>query len=122
LIRGRDWSQPREITQNLGMGSRIAVFTWLILLTFALPACQAEPSSQKSNDPADINRATVIELLKVPGMTSSWANRIIRFRPYRSKLDLLNEGVVPPEVYRRIRDSVVAHRPEKDEGKGDISR
>jgi hypothetical protein len=39
-----------------------------------------------------------------------WARRIIKFRPYRTKLDLLNEGVVTADVYAHIRDSVVAHR------------
>ena len=34
------------------------------------------------------------ELLKVPGMTPSWAGRIVRFRPYRSKADLLDRGIV----------------------------
>jgi len=58
----------------------------------------------------DINRATVEELLKVPGMTRSWAGRIVRFRPYRSKQDLLDRGVVTSQVYDRIEDYVIAHR------------
>jgi DNA uptake protein ComE-like DNA-binding protein len=58
----------------------------------------------------DVNQATVAELMQVPGMTPVWAARIVRFRPYRSKLDLLDQGVVSPEVYQRIRDGVVAHR------------
>ena len=58
----------------------------------------------------DLNRATVAELMHVPGMTATWAARIVRFRPYRSKLDLVQDGVVTPEVYARIRDGVVAHR------------
>jgi len=61
----------------------------------------------------DINRASVAELMRVPGMTYSWAARIVRFRPYRTKLDLLQENVVPPEVYRRIRDGIIAHHIEK---------
>jgi hypothetical protein len=48
--------------------------------------------------------------MQVPGLTVAWAGRIVRFRPYRSKLDLLDQGVVTPEVYRRIRDHVIAHR------------
>ncbi len=60
--------------------------------------------------PVDVNQATVAELLRVPGMTASWAGRIVRFRPYRTKLDLLDRGVVTAEVYQRIRDGVVVHR------------
>jgi len=58
----------------------------------------------------DINRASLGELLKVPGMTPSWARRIVRFRPYRTKLDLLDKGVVSDQVYDRIKDCVIAHR------------
>ncbi len=43
-------------------------------------------------------------------MTQSWAARIVRFRPYRTKLDLFEQGVVPQEVYQRIRDGLIAHR------------
>jgi DNA uptake protein ComE-like DNA-binding protein len=58
----------------------------------------------------DINHASVSELLKVPGITSSWAGRIVRFRPYRTKADLLDRGIVTAAVYDRIKDYVIAHR------------
>ena len=58
----------------------------------------------------DVNQATIEELLKIPGMTRSWAGRIVRFRPYRSKLDLLDRGIVNSEVYNRIKDYIIAHR------------
>ncbi|SPE17385.1 putative Photosystem II 12 kDa extrinsic protein [Candidatus Sulfotelmatomonas gaucii] len=58
----------------------------------------------------DVNRASVAELLKIPGMTPSWAGRIVRFRPYRTKQDLLDRGVLPSDFYDRIKDYVIAHR------------
>jgi DNA uptake protein ComE-like DNA-binding protein len=58
----------------------------------------------------DINHAAVDELLKVPGMTRSWAGRIVRFRPYRTKQDLIDRGVLNSDVYDRIKDYVIAHR------------
>lgn len=61
----------------------------------------------------DINRASESELMKAPGMTHSWAARIVRFRPYRSKQDLLDRGVVTSEVYDRIKDFVIAHREKR---------
>jgi hypothetical protein len=64
-------------------------------------------------EPVDINRATVAEMIRVPGMTGGWAGRIVRFRPYRTKLDLVEQGVVSQEVYARIREGVVAHRVER---------
>lgn len=65
----------------------------------------------------DINHASLAELLKVPGLTQSWAARIVRFRPYRTKLDLLDRGVLSGEVYDRIKDFVIAHREENQSPK-----
>jgi DNA uptake protein ComE-like DNA-binding protein len=61
-------------------------------------------------DKVDINTASMDELLRVPGMTRTWAARIIRYRPYRAKNDLLDRGVMPSQVYDRIKDHIVAHR------------
>ena len=72
-----------------------------------LPREQMPPAAQM---PVDINHASLEDLLKVPGMTRSWAGRIVRFRPYRTKQDLLDRGVVSGEVYRRIKDNIIAHR------------
>ncbi|MGA9671422.1 MAG: helix-hairpin-helix domain-containing protein, partial [Terracidiphilus sp.] len=73
------------------------------------------PSKTSATAPApesrvDINHATVDELVKVPGLTRSWAARVVRFRPYRTKNDLVDKGVVSGEVYDRIKDYVIAHR------------
>ena len=48
--------------------------------------------------------------MKVPGMTRTWAARIIRYRPYRAKNDLIDRGVVSNQVYDRIKDYIIAHR------------
>jgi DNA uptake protein ComE-like DNA-binding protein len=84
----------------------------------ALQAGSAQSASRSKAIPppearVDINHATVDELLKVPGMTNSWAGRIVRFRPYRSKQDLVEHGVLPSDVYDRIKDYVIAHRGEQ---------
>jgi DNA uptake protein ComE-like DNA-binding protein len=69
----------------------------------------APPPEQR----VDINHASVEELAKVPGLTASWAGRIVRFRPYRTKQDLFEKGVVPSDVYDRIKDFVIAHRDKR---------
>lgn len=70
------------------------------------------PKSSASAPPAearvDINHASIEDLLKVPGLTRGWAQRIIRFRPYRTKQDLFDKGVVNSEVYDHIKDFVIA--------------
>jgi len=101
-----------------------AVITSALLLCFLCATPDLEFRAQSSSPPSpskakpapapeariDINHATIEELLKVPGMTPSWAGRIVRFRPYRTKQDLLERGVLPSDVYDRIKDSVIAHR------------
>jgi len=72
-------------------------------------SASAPPPEQRT----DINRANITELRQVPGMTQTWAARIIRYRPYNSKIDLLQRGVVPDAVYERIKDYVIAHREKK---------
>jgi DNA uptake protein ComE-like DNA-binding protein len=61
----------------------------------------------------DINHSTVQELLKVPGMTRTWADRIVRFKPFRTKIDMLDRGVVTSAVYDCIKDYEIAHRNEQ---------
>ena len=73
---------------------------------------QSKPEPQQSKRAAelvDINHASLAELMTVPGMTASWAGRIVRFRPYRTKQDLLDHGVVTSQVYDRIRTFIIAH-------------
>ncbi|MGB8028206.1 MAG: helix-hairpin-helix domain-containing protein [Terracidiphilus sp.] len=108
--------------------TRFAVAHLAILAVFlsgaswAAPAVPQTASMQSGPRPKsipppeariDINHASVDELLKVPGMTPSWAGRIVRFRPYRSKQDLVEHGVLPSDVYDRIKDYVIAHRGEQ---------
>ena len=84
----------------------------------AAQGSQNSPSAQGSRAQAtpapearvDINHASLEELMRVPGMTATWAARIVRFRPYRTKQDLVDKGVVTSQVYDRIKDSVIAHR------------
>jgi DNA uptake protein ComE-like DNA-binding protein len=96
--------------ENDGMFRRGWIKIGILVLALGLSHVAG---SARAAEPVDLNRATVTELMQVPGMTAVWAARIVRFRPYRSKLDLLDQGVVTPEVYQRIRDGVVAHRPAK---------
>jgi DNA uptake protein ComE-like DNA-binding protein len=74
----------------------------------SIPASSSRAPSPENR--VDINSATVEELIKVPGITRVWADRIARFRPYRTKADLEEQGVIPAELYDRIKDHIIAHR------------
>ncbi len=98
----------------------------IAILAFCLASCPSPIPADPHSDPqqtslkakpspspearTDINRASFDELMKIPGMTASWAGRIVRFRPYRTKQDLVDRGVLPGDVYDRIKDYVIAHR------------
>jgi DNA uptake protein ComE-like DNA-binding protein len=69
-------------------------------------SASAPPPEQR----VDINHASMAQLLKVPGLTRGWAGRVVRFRPYRTKQDLFDKGIVSSEVYDRIKDFIIAHR------------
>lgn len=69
-----------------------------------------KPAAPPPDARVDINHASIDELIKVHGMTRSWAGRIVRYRPYRTKQDLLDRGIVSSPVYDRIRDFIIAHR------------
>jgi DNA uptake protein ComE-like DNA-binding protein len=94
-------------------GTRFGVLSVVILCAVVVYS-QAAPAPERAKAPSserlDVNRASVGELEKLPGVTQVWAERIVRFRPYHSRLDLVNKGVIPPRVYHRIEGLVVAHR------------
>ena len=71
------------------------------------------PAPPKPDKRVDINSATMADLMTIPGMSPSWASRIVRFRPYHAKSDLLQRGVLPSDIYDRIKNYVIAHRLKK---------
>ncbi|MDR3739945.1 MAG: helix-hairpin-helix domain-containing protein [Terracidiphilus sp.] len=80
------------------------------LLCFTAVTGRAMSDSPSDDARVDLNTASMEQLMKLPGMTRVWAARIVKFRPYRRKDELVDRGVVTGEVYARIKDWVVAHR------------
>ncbi|WP_348264330.1 helix-hairpin-helix domain-containing protein [Telmatobacter sp. DSM 110680] len=91
------------------------LMTGRVGLAWRLDDQATRPASGAQSAPApdariDINTASLEELMKAPGMTPTWAARIIRYRPYRAKNDLLDKGIVSNQIYDRIKDYIIAHR------------
>ena len=72
----------------------------------------ASYSAGRGDDRIDINHATPEQLLRALGMTPVWAARVVRYRPYRTKLDLLDRGILPSATYDHMKETIVAHRDE----------
>jgi competence protein ComEA len=61
----------------------------------------------------DLNTATPAQLKALPGMGDNYVTRVIAGRPYTAKNQLVQRGILPPNVYAGISDLIVAHRPKK---------
>lgn len=70
------------------------------------PARIVAPPAEK----VDINRASIAELMRVRGITRSYAQRIVSGRPYANKGQLKTDGILPPQVYAAAKNRLIAHR------------
>ena len=57
----------------------------------------------------DINRASIAELMRAPGITQAYAQRIVAGRPYANKTQLTTLAILPPQVYEAAKDRLIAH-------------
>jgi len=62
----------------------------------------------------DINSAKKAELVKLPGISSAEADKIIAARPFGSKAWLVSHGLIPMVTYQAIKGKVVCKLTQKD--------
>jgi competence protein ComEA len=74
----------------------------LILALFAAPV------AAMAIDLIDINSATKAQLMSLKGIGEVRADAIIKGRPYKGKDDLLAKGILPENVYKEIKDQIIA--------------
>jgi len=82
----------------------------LALATVLLaPACSLFHRRQAPATPApvDLNRASLRNLEKLPGITPSMARRIVEGRPYEEPHELVTRGILTERELDRILDRVV---------------
>ncbi len=79
----------------------------LMLSVSVLPCVAAE---QKTAKLVDINSASQAQLAALPGITPAYAAQIVALRPYGSKSHLTTRGILPRDVYERLKDRIVARQ------------
>jgi DNA uptake protein ComE-like DNA-binding protein len=85
-----------------------ALFSIFLMLVVSSAWSQSAP--QAAVPPVDINHASSSELKSVPGIGEAYSSRIIAGRPYKNKAQLKSRGILPAEVYEKVKDRLVARQ------------
>jgi hypothetical protein len=65
----------------------------------------------------ELNKATKLQLMKLPGIGEAEADKIIAGRPYMMKTDLRKKEIIPPALFYSIVDKVEIVLKDKPEQK-----
>ena len=66
--------------------------------------------NRDSNKPLDLNRASKEQLMSLPGVTASQAERVIAGRPYNDPGELVTRHIMPGGEYDKIADRVTVKK------------
>jgi competence protein ComEA len=66
----------------------------------------AKPAMKK--EVLDLNTATREQLVALPGIGETYADAIIKARPFKSKDELVSKKVIPAATYKKVRKLVIA--------------
>src|SRR5262245_35904778 len=80
----------------------------------AAPAAKKETATKSAkHELVDLNAATREQLMEVPGIGDTYADKIIAGRPYKSKAELKSKNIVPEATYTKISSHVIAKQAKK---------
>jgi len=103
------YAQTSASQQRDAPASASQAAPWLQMLP-GRRGLEPRPQSPEKSGLTDINSATARELIGLTGIGRTRADDIIKGRPYYRKGDLLKRKILPPEVYNRIVDTIVARQ------------
>ena len=81
----------------------------------AKPAAPAAAQATKAKAPAlmDINSATKKQLSSLPKIGDARSDAIIKGRPYKAKDELVEKKILTEDVYKEIKDMIIAKQKAK---------
>ncbi len=76
-----------------------------------------KPTAPAKEELIDINTANEEQLKKIPGIGEEYSKKIISGRPYAKKDQLISRKIIPPAVYEKIKDKIIARQTKAESKK-----
>lgn len=104
----------RRVCDRLGRG-RVGVRALLAALLLSAGTADRlhaqPPAAAEQRTPLDINSASEADLVALKHIGKSKARKILKGRPWKSKDQLVERGILTPGEYQVIKELIVARRP-----------